>query len=107
MVNRSERYATLTLAQFEEHFRAWVLESYPHRRQRRLRGSPLDRWRQEARLPRLPKSLGDLDVLLLREVQSRQVHQEGIFFQGLRYMDPKLMGYVGETVVVYYQGVCP
>ncbi|GHO79734.1 hypothetical protein KSD_75050 [Ktedonobacter sp. SOSP1-85] len=50
---RSERYATLTLAQFEEHFRAWVLESYHHCRQRRLRGSPLDRWRQGATKERL------------------------------------------------------
>jgi Mu transposase, C-terminal len=39
---------------------------------------------------------------LLREGTSRQVHQEGIFFHGYRYMETKLMGCVGEAVIMDY-----
>jgi putative transposase len=56
MVGRSERQASLTLAQFDVFFRTWVLETYHHHQQRRLKGTPLDRWQQGTWLPRLPES---------------------------------------------------
>jgi putative transposase len=102
MVGRSERQASRTLAQFDVSFRTWVLETYHHHQQRRLKGTPLDRWQQGTWLPRLPESQAQLDLLLLREGTSRQVHQEGIFFHGYRYMETKLTGCVGETVIMYY-----
>ena len=102
MAGRTERQASLTLAQFDAHFRKWVLESYHHRRQRRIQGQPVERWQQGKWLPRLPEQQAELDLLLLREVKSRQVHQEGIFFQGYRYMDTALAGHVGTAVVMYY-----
>jgi putative transposase len=102
MAGRTERQARLTLAQSDGLFRTWVLETYHHRCQRRLKGTPFDRWQQGTWLPRLPEQLSQLDLLLLREGTSRQVHQEGIFFHGYRYMDTKLAGCVRETVVMYY-----
>jgi putative transposase len=83
MAGRTERQAILTLAQFAGLFRAWVLETYHHRHQRRIEGAPLERWQQGTWLPRLPESLAQLDLLLLREGTLRQVHQEGIFFMAI------------------------
>jgi len=102
MTGQAKREARMTLAEFDAHFRTWVLETYHHRRQSRLQGTPLARWQEGNWLPRLPTSLSDLDLLLLREAKTRQVQQEGIRFQGYRYMDVKLAGYVLSTVVIYY-----
>jgi putative transposase len=99
---QAKRQARMTLAEFEAHFRTWVLETYHHRRQSRLSGTPLARWQEGNWLPRPPKSLSDLDLLLLREATTRQVQQEGIRFQGYRYLDVKLAGCVRSTVVIYY-----
>lgn len=99
---QAKRQARMTLAEFDVHLCDWILETYHHRRQRRLKGTPLARWREGKVLPRLPKSLADLDLLLLREAKTRQVQQEGIHFQGYWYMDVKLAGYVHTSVVIYY-----
>jgi putative transposase len=102
MVGKTDHQASLTLAEFDALFRTWVLDTYHHRRPRRLKGQPLSLWQQGRWLPRQPKSQAELDLLLLREGKSRQVHQEGIFFHGYRYMDTALAGYVGTGVVIYY-----
>lgn len=102
MVGKADRQASLTLAEFDVLFRKWVLDTYHHRRPRRLKGQPMELWQQGRWLPRLLPSLAHLDLLLLREGKSRQVHQEGIFFHGYRYMDTALAGYVGTGVVIYY-----
>jgi putative transposase len=102
MMDQVKRQARMTLAEFDVRFRTWMLETYHHRRQTRLKGTPLARWKEGKVLPRLPKSLADLDLLLLREAKTRQVQQEGIRFQGYRYMDVKLAGYVHSSVVIYY-----
>ncbi len=99
---QAKRQACMTLSEFDEHFRMWLLETYHHRRQTRLRGTPLARWQEGKWLPRPPKSENDLDLLLLYEGETRQVHQEGIRFQGHWYMDVKLAGYVRSTVRIYY-----
>jgi putative transposase len=99
---QAKKQASMTLADFDEHFRTWVLETYHHRRRRRLSGTPLTRWREGTWLPRLPKSQNELDLLLLCEGKTRQVQQEGIRFQGHRYMDGKLAGYVLSTVRISY-----
>lgn len=102
MAGQAKRQASMTLADFDALFRTWVLETYHHRRQPRLKGTPLTRWQEGNWLPRLPKSQNDLDLLLLCEAKTRQVQQEGIRFQGYRYMDVKLAGYVLSTVRIYY-----
>jgi putative transposase len=53
-------------------------------------------------VPRMPRSLEQLDLLLLTVAKTRRVQQDGIRFQGYRYIDPTLAGYVKEEVVIRY-----
>ena len=53
-------------------------------------------------MPRTPKSLEQLDLLLLTVAKTRRVQQDGIRFQGYRYIDPTLAGYVKEEVLIRY-----
>jgi putative transposase len=48
------------------------------------------------------KSLEQLDLLLLTVAKMRKVQADGVRFQGLRYIDPTLAAYVGESVVLRY-----
>jgi putative transposase len=50
----------------------------------------------------MPESLEQLDLLLLTVARPRKVQRDGIRFQGLRYLDPLLAAYVGETVTIRY-----
>jgi putative transposase len=47
-------------------------------------------------------SLDQLDLLLLTVAKCRRVHQDGLRFQSLRYIDPTLAAYVGEDVTIRY-----
>src|SRR4051812_3758670 len=94
--------ATLTLPAFEQRFRTWLLEDYHHRIHDETRVAPKARWEAGGFLPRTPKSLEQLDLLLLTVAKTRRVQQDGIRFQGYRYMEPTLAGYVKEEVVIRY-----
>src|SRR6266487_1998429 len=94
--------ATLTLPAFEQHFRTWLLEDYHHRVHEETKCKPQERWEAGGFVPRLPDSLEQLDLLLLTVAKTRRVQQDGIRFQGYRYMDPTLAGYVKEEVVIRY-----
>jgi putative transposase len=50
----------------------------------------------------MPDSLEQLDLLLLTVAKPRKIHPDGIHFQGLRYLDPVLAAYVGDTVIIRY-----
>lgn len=50
----------------------------------------------------MPDSLEDLDLLLVMVAKPRVVHRDGIRFQGLRFLDPTLAAYVGESVTIRY-----
>lgn len=93
---------TMTLADFEVHFLAFLLDEYHPRPQRDLPETPQARWETDGFLPRMPESLAQLDLLLLTVAKARRVHRDGIHFQGLRYIDPTLAAYVGEAVVIRY-----
>jgi putative transposase len=97
--------ATLTLSTFEQHFRTWLLEDYHHRVHVETQCKPQERWEAGGFLPRTPKSLEQLDLLLLTVAKTRRVQQDGIRFQGYRFMDPTLAGYVKEEVVIRYDPV--
>ena len=60
------------------------------------------RWSSGGFLPQMPESLEQLDLLLLTVAKPRQVHQDGIRFHALRYIDPTLAAYVGEAVTIRY-----
>src|SRR5947209_2831999 len=97
--------ATLTLSAFEQRFRTWLLEDYHHRVHVETRCKPQERWEAGGFVPRTPQSLEQLDLLLLTVAKTRHVQQDGIRFQGYRYMDPTLAGYVKEEVVIRYDPV--
>src|SRR5215469_12557764 len=97
--------ATLTLPAFEQRFRTWLLEDYHQRIHEETKCRPAERWETGGFLPRMPKSLEQLDLLLLTVAKSRRVQQDGIRFQGYRYLDPTLAGYVKEEVVIRYDPV--
>jgi len=82
--------AILTLAAFEQRFRTWLLEDYHQRIHEETKCRPAERWETAGFLPRMPKSLEQLDLLLLTVAKTRRVQQDGIRFQGYRYLDPTL-----------------
>ena len=94
--------ATLTLPAFEQHFRTWLLEDYHTRVHEETKCQPAERWEAGGFVPRMPKSLEQLDLLLLTVAKTRRVQQDGIRFQGYRYLDPTLAGYTREEVVIRY-----
>jgi putative transposase len=94
--------ATLTLAAFEQRFRTWLLEDYHTRVHDETKCKPAERWEAGGFVPRMLKSLEQLDLLLLTVAKTRRVQQDGIRFQGYRYIDPTLASYVKEDVVIRY-----
>ena len=94
--------AKLTLAAFEHKFRTWLLEEYHTRVHSETKCPPAERWEAGSFLPRMPASLKRLDLLLLTVAKTRRVQQDGIRFQGYRYIDATLAGYVKEEVLIRY-----
>jgi putative transposase len=92
--------AQLSLPVFEQRFRTWLLEDYHHRVHVETGVAPQERWEAGGFLPRTPKSLEQLDLSLLTVAKTRRVQQDGIRFQGFRYMDLTLAGYVKEEVII-------
>ncbi|HZO75388.1 MAG TPA: Mu transposase C-terminal domain-containing protein [Ktedonobacteraceae bacterium] len=94
--------ATFTLAAFEEKFRTWLLSDYHQRVHSETQCPPAERWQRGGFVPRMPESLERLDLLLLKVAKTRKVQQDGIRFQGQRYLDTLLAAYVKEEVVIRY-----
>lgn len=91
----------LTLSDLDRQFRDFLRE-YHSRPHGETKLPPQDRWRQGGFLPRTPDSLEQLDLLLLTIAKTRIVQPDGIRFQGMRYIDPTLAAYIGETVLLRY-----
>lgn len=90
------------MPELEQALKGFLLEHY-HQESHSITGvTPLERWEEHGFLPQLPASLEQLDLLLLTVAKSRRVQQDGIRFQSLRYIDPLLAAYVGESVTVRY-----
>ena len=94
--------AKLTLSEFEQQFRTWLLDDYHHRVHSETKDLPQERWEAKGFLPHMPDSLEHLDLLLLTVGKTRRVQQDGIRFQGHRYIDPTLASYVKEDVLIRY-----
>jgi putative transposase len=99
----------LTLPELDARLRTFLVETYqqqPHREtgvpHRETGVPPQQRWEANGFLPRLPESLEQLDLLLLTVAKPRRIHQDGIHFQGFRYVDTTLAAYVGEEVTIRY-----
>ena len=91
----------LSLAALDSALDAFVA-TYNDRTHSELGTSPRSAWIADGWLPRMPKTLEDLDRLLLTVAKTRVVRRDGIRFQGLRYVSPTLAGYVGRSVVIRY-----
>lgn len=50
----------------------------------------------------MPKSLEELDLLLLQISKSRKIRSYGIHFQGFRYVNSNLSAFVGDSVQIRY-----
>ncbi len=92
----------LSLSTFDARFRTWLLEDYHCRVQEETHAAPQACWEASGFLPQMPESLEQLDLLLLCVTKGRKVQQDGIHFQGQRYLDPTLAAYVGENVTIRY-----
>jgi putative transposase len=92
----------LDLPGFTQAFEHFVLQEY-HQTPHSATGIPPQaRWSANGFLPQMPVSLDQLDLLLLTVAKARRVHQDGLRFQSLRYIDPTLAAYVGEDVTIRY-----
>jgi putative transposase len=92
----------LTLACFTEMFHTWLVEQYLVQRHSELGCAPQERWEEGGFLPHQAECLEQLDLLLYTVAKARKVHQDGIHYQGLRYMEPTLAAFVGESVTIRY-----
>lgn len=92
----------LTLAELDDRLHRFIVDDYQQRRHSELGGAPQQRWEAGGFLPQLPESLEQLDLLLLTVPKARRVRQDGIHFQGFRYLDLTLAPYVGEDVTIRY-----
>ena len=92
----------LSLAELDAAIGAYIVSTYNARPHRAIGIAPVDAWRGEGWLPRMPETLAELDALLVMVAKSRTVHRDGIRFEGLRYFDPTLAAYVGEPVAIRY-----
>jgi putative transposase len=90
-----------TLAELDRVLRQFIVE-YNHSEHSQTQVSPALRWEQGGFLPHLPECIEQLDLLLFTLVKPRQILRDGIRFQGLRYLDPVLADYVGESVIIRY-----
>ena len=94
--------ARLTLTELDAAIGRFIVDDYHCRTHSETGEAPRARWEKGEWLPRMPESLEQLDLLLLTVAKERKVHPDGIYFQGLRYLDPTLAAFVGEAVTVRY-----
>ncbi len=92
----------LSLAELDAAIGAYIVSTYNARPHRAIGIAPVEAWRGDGWLPRMPETLAELDALLVMVAKSRTVHRDGIRFEGLRYFDPTLAAYVGEPVTIRY-----
>jgi putative transposase len=94
--------AVLTLPELDKELERYLIGEYLVTPHSTTRQAPQARWDAGGFLPQMPDSLERLDLLLLTVPKGRRIHQDGIRFLGMRYIDPTLAAYVGENVVLRY-----
>lgn len=92
----------LTVPELDTRLRDFLLDDYHQRAHSETRMAPQARWEASGFLPHLPESPEQLDLLLLTVTKARKVQQDGIHFQGMRYLDLKLAAYICEWVTIRY-----
>jgi putative transposase len=92
----------LSLSDLDRELGAYIIGNYNTRVHSEIGMAPQSAWLGNGWLPRMPESLEALDLLLIQVAKARVVHRDGIHFQGIRYLDPTLAAYVGESVTIRY-----
>ena len=92
----------LTLPELDAAIGTYIVATYNVRPHRAIGVPPVDAWRGDGWLSRMPETLEELDALLVMVAKPRIVHRDGIRFEGLRYFNPTLAAYVGEPVTIRY-----
>jgi putative transposase len=92
----------LTVPELDTRLGRFLVDEYQQRVHSETGEAPQARWEAGGFLPQLPESREQLDLLLLTVAKPRKVRQDGIRFQGFRYLDLTLAAYVGEEVTIRY-----
>ncbi len=92
----------LSLAELDATIGDYIVSTYNTRPHSTIGMAPAKAWCGDGWLPRMPETVEELDTLLVMVARPRTVHRDGIRFEGLRYFDPTLAAYVGETVMIRY-----
>jgi putative transposase len=92
----------LSLPELDAAISTYIVSNYNTRMHGEIGAAPVDVWRGDGWLPRMPETLEELDALLVMVAKPRMVHRDGIHFEGLRFCDPTLAAYVGEPVTIRY-----
>lgn len=64
--------------------------------------SPTERCQFNGFFPQTLDSLEDLDLLLFTVAKPRRILRDGIYFQGVCYIDLILAEYIGEEIFIRY-----
>lgn len=96
------RSSLLSLPQLNKELERYLIEEYLVTTHSATKQAPQSRWEKNGFLPQMPDSLERLDLLLLTVPKTRRVRPDGIHFNSLRYIDPMLAAYVGESIVLRY-----
>jgi len=99
---QADRAAVLTQTALAGEIENYLIREYLVTPHSTTGQAPQARWEAGGFLPQMPDSLERLDLLLLTVARTRRVHQDGIRFMGMRYIDPTLAAYVGEEVLLRY-----
>ena len=75
----------LTLPELDAAIGAYIVATYNVRPHRAIGVPPVDAWRGDGWLSRMPETLAELDSLLVMVAKPRTVHRDGIRFEGLRF----------------------
>lgn len=92
----------LTLSELDQEIENFLVHEYNLTSHSTTGMAPQTRWEAGGFLPQMPETLEQLDLLLLTVAKARRIHQDGIRFQGLRYIDLNLAAYIGEEVMIRY-----
>lgn len=92
----------LSLPELDAAIGAFIMGNYNTRKHSAIGAAPIESWRGNGWLPRLPDDLEALDTLLVMVAKLRIIRRDGIYFEGLRFLNPTLAAYVGEPVTIRY-----
>ncbi|MBU6453385.1 MAG: DDE-type integrase/transposase/recombinase [Cyanobacteria bacterium REEB67] len=104
--NKAPQKPGLTLDQLKKAFHDWLVNEYMQEKNEEIGESPFVRWTKMLQVPRMPKSVDELHLLLMCVSDSRKVHPSGIKINTFRYISTELQnGYVSESVQVRFDPI--